>query len=128
MNELNAAPESRKPRRKGEEGFTLLEVLIVCAIIGIIANIAIPGLYASMYKAKAARIVEDYNTLRLTAHQYYVDYGHWPADQGPGAEPPELLPYLGSRLNWNHEDYTYDWELWVDGSGNPTEFSSVSAS
>ena len=36
--------------------------MIVCAVIGIIANIAIPGLYAALYRAKAARIIEDYNT------------------------------------------------------------------
>ena len=121
MNEPTAALEAQKAHRKGEAGFTLLELLIVCAVIGIIANIAIPGLYQSMYKAKAARIVEDYNMLRSTVHQYYVDNGHWPADQGPGVQPPELNSYLQQRLAWTHADYQYDWELWVDGSGNPTQ-------
>jgi prepilin-type N-terminal cleavage/methylation domain-containing protein len=116
-----ASREGAKRRRKGEAGFTLIEVMIVCLIIGVIANIAIPGLYASLYRAKAARIIEDYNTLVINVHQYYADRSGWPPDQGPGVEPPELTSYLQHRLVWTHEDYQYDWELWVDGSGNATQ-------
>jgi len=115
------APAARARRRSLEAGFTLLELLIVFAVIGIIANIAIPGLYAALYRAKAARIIEDYNLVRSTVHQHYADHSFWPPEQGPGVEPPELAPYLQGRLVWTHEDYKYDWELWIDGSGNPTE-------
>ena len=110
--------------RSRERGFSLLELLIVCAVIGIIANIAIPGLYASIYRAKASRIIEDYNMMRTMVHQYYVDHGSYPADTGPGVEPPELASYLQNRLIWTQADYQYEWELWVDGSGNPTEPST----
>lgn len=110
-----------RKRRTGESGFSTLELLIVCCVIGIIANIGIPGLYQSLYRAKASRIIEDYNTVRTMVHQHYADHSSYPVEQGPGVEPPELAPYLQSRVVWTHEDYTYDWELWVDGSGNPTE-------
>ena len=106
--------------REREAGFTLLELLVVCAIIGIIANIAIPGLYQSIYRAKAAKIVEDYNMVRTMVHQYYADHSTYPAEEGPGIEPPELTSYLRGRLIWTHDDYDYDWELWVDASGDPT--------
>ena len=121
MSAPDAIPPAPERRRRGEAGFTLLELLIVCAVIGIIANIAIPGLYASMYRAKAAKIIEDYGMVRTMVHQYYADRSSYPADQGPGVEPPELSSYLQNRLVWTHEDYQYDWELWVDGSGNPTQ-------
>lgn len=117
-----SAPAVLPPRHEG--GFTLLELLIVCAVIGIIANIAIPGLYQSVYRAKAAKIIEDYTMVRTMVHQYYADHGAYPADQGPGVEPPELASYLRARLVWAHADYDYDWELWVDGSGDPTNPST----
>jgi prepilin-type N-terminal cleavage/methylation domain-containing protein len=124
---VNAAvdsPASTKRRRSREAGYSLIELMIVCAVIGIVANIAIPELYASLYRAKAARIIEDYNTLRLAVHQHYADNNFYPPDEGPGIEPPELAPYLQGRLIWTHEDYQYDWELWVDSSGNPTQPAS----
>jgi len=119
-----AATEAAARRRSREAGFTLLELLIVCAVIGVVANIMIPALYSALYRAKAARIMEDYNLVRAMASQHYVDHSYFPADSTPGVEPPELAPYLDGRLVWNHPDYQYDWELWVDSSGNPTQPST----
>ena len=118
------SPEAAAARRSREAGFSLLELLIVCAVIGIIANIMIPALYSALYRAKAARIMEDYNLVRTMASQYYADRSYYPPDQGPGVEPPGLTSYLQGRLVWTHPDYQYDWELWVDASGNPTQPAS----
>jgi prepilin-type N-terminal cleavage/methylation domain-containing protein len=126
MSETRRAPEpnGREERRRREGGFSLIELLIVVAVIGIVANIAIPEMIDSMYRAKAGRIVEDYNMLRTMVHQYYADHGTWPADEGPGVEPPELSSYIQGRLVWNQTDYQYDWELWVDANGDPTNPST----
>jgi len=118
------SPEAAARRRSREAGFSLLELLIVCAVIGIIANIMIPALYSALYRAKAARIMEDYNLVRTMASQHYADHSFYPPETGPGVEPPELASYLQGRLIWTHPDYQYDWELWVDNSGNPTQPST----
>ena len=68
--------------------------------------------------------MEDYNLVRTMASQYNADHSAYPPETGPGVEPPELTPYLQGRLVWTHEDYQYDWELWVDGAGNPTNPST----
>jgi len=107
--------------RGREAGYSLLELLIVCAMITIVANIAIPGMYEGIYRAKASAIMEDFNLVRTTVHQHYGDHSFYPPEVGPGTEPPELTPYLQSRLHWTHPDYQYDWELWVDDAGNPTQ-------
>ncbi|HJQ97468.1 MAG TPA: type II secretion system protein [Candidatus Polarisedimenticolaceae bacterium] len=107
--------------RSREAGYSMLELLIVCAMITIVANIAIPGMYEGIYRAKASAIMEDYNTVRTTVHQHYADHSFYPPEVGPGTEPPELTPYIQNRVRWTHQDYQYDWELWVDGAGNPTE-------
>jgi len=114
------SPSASARRLKREGGFSLLELLIVCAVIGIIVNIAIPALYSALYRAKAARIMEDFNMIRTMASQHYADHSFYPPETGPGVEPPELTSYLQGRLVWTHADYQYDWELWVDSSGNPT--------
>jgi prepilin-type N-terminal cleavage/methylation domain-containing protein len=124
MNEDVDSPAKPKRRRSGQAGYSLIELMIVCAVIGIIANIAIPELYSALYRAKAARIIEDYNTIRTVVHQFYADANYYPPETGPGVEPPELTSYLQGRLLWTHDDYQYDWELWVDGGGNPTQPAS----
>ena len=121
---LTSSPETAARRRSREAGFSLPELLIVCAVIGVIANIMIPALYSALYRAKAARIMEDFHLVRTMASQHYVDHSFYPPETGPGVEPPELGPYLQGRLLWTHPDYQYDWELWVDASGNPTQPSS----
>ena len=118
------SPDRTVRRRSREAGFSLLELLIVCAVIGIIANIMIPALYSALYRAKAARIMEDFNLVRAMASQHYADHSFYPPDQGPGVEPPELTNYLSGRMLWTHPDYQYDWELWVDTDGNPTQPAS----
>jgi type II secretory pathway pseudopilin PulG len=107
--------------RRRDAGYSLLELLIVCAMITIVANIAIPGMYEGIYRAKASAIMEDFNLVRTTVHQHYVDHSFYPPEVGAGTQPPELTPYLQNRLLWTHQDYQYDWELWVDDAGNPTQ-------
>ena len=59
--------------RKGEGGFTLVELMIVMTIIGILASIAIPSYIRSVQKAKEAVLREDLHTLRTSIDSYTVD-------------------------------------------------------
>lgn len=59
--------------RKGEGGFTLVELMIVMTIIGILASIAIPSYIRSVQKAKEAVLREDLHTLRTAIDSYTVD-------------------------------------------------------
>jgi len=59
--------------RKNEGGFTLMELIIVMAIIAILVSISVP-IYANMIRrAKEAVLKEDLHTLRTAIDSYTVD-------------------------------------------------------
>lgn len=67
------------PRRESREsGFTLLELIIVIAIIGILATIALPALKDVPRRAQEAALKQNLHTMRQTIDQYYADKGHYP--------------------------------------------------
>jgi prepilin-type N-terminal cleavage/methylation domain-containing protein len=110
--------------RQRNAGYTLIEVVVVMAIIGIIANIAIPIYRHARLKAEAAKIVADFVAVRFAASQYYHDHREWPKEAPSGNEPKELTPYLEGRINWKRGTYRYDWETWVNPKGKPTKIKS----
>jgi general secretion pathway protein G len=67
--------ETLTNRRKtsSQQGFTLLELMIVMIIIGVLAAIAVPAYLQSVRKAKEAVLKEDLHTMRSAIDSYTVD-------------------------------------------------------
>lgn len=59
--------------RGPEQGFTLLELMIVMTIIGLLAAIAIPSYVNNVRRAKEAVLREDLHTMREAIDSYTVD-------------------------------------------------------
>jgi len=59
------------------KAFTLIELLIVVAIIGILAAIAVPNFLNAQTRAKIARIQADFKALGTSLEMYKMDNGRY---------------------------------------------------
>jgi len=58
---------------KRHEGFTLVEIMIVVAIIALLAAIAVPNFLRARKRSQATRILEDLRLLDSAMDQYAID-------------------------------------------------------
>ena len=59
-------------------GFTLLELLVVMAIIATLLTIAAPRYFRSVERSKEAVLMQDLTTLRESIDRFYGDTGKYP--------------------------------------------------
>jgi general secretion pathway protein G len=64
--------------RIGESGFTLLELSIILAIVGILVTLALPTYRQSAQKAREAVLMRDLYTVRDLLDQHRADKGRYP--------------------------------------------------
>jgi len=97
--------KQRRPRSRGQRGFTLLELIVVVAMIGILASMAMPSLRPAPKKAKEAVLKTNLLAIRQSLDEYYGDKGHYPStleelvDAGYLRRVP-LDPFTKSRDSW----------------------------
>ena len=72
-------PGRARPRG-GSGGFTLIELIIVIALIGILATMVIPNMRDTPTRAKEAVLKADLHTFRDVIDQFFADRGHYPED------------------------------------------------
>jgi len=59
--------------RRKQSGFTLIELMIVMAIIGILLTLAIPSFVGAIKHAREAALKEDLQTMRTAIDTYTMD-------------------------------------------------------
>lgn len=96
-------------RRAGrQDGFTLIELMIVVAIIGIVAAIAVGQYGRAITKAKEATLRENLHVMRTQINNYFADKGRYPYDLQALVEDRYLRevpwdPITESRDTWDVE-------------------------
>ncbi|MBN1475376.1 prepilin-type N-terminal cleavage/methylation domain-containing protein [Candidatus Sumerlaeota bacterium] len=67
-------------RTDGARAFTLIELLIVVAIIAILAGIALPNFIEAQTRAKVSRAMADMRSIATALEAYRIDHNQYPAE------------------------------------------------
>ena len=83
---------------KNRRGFTLVELMIVVAIISLLAGIAVPSYNRSRKRSQATHVLEDLRMLEYALDRWAIENNK---SIGDAAALSDLLPYIkiGSRLS-----------------------------
>lgn len=66
-------------KKQQQKGFTLIELMIVVAIVGILAAIAIPAYQDYTVRAKVSEIMAMASAAKSSISEYYISQGSMPA-------------------------------------------------
>ena len=105
-----------------QNGFTLIEVMVVIAIIGILATLIVPKIMGRPDEARVIAAKQDVGTIMQALKLYRLDIGRYPtADQGLRAliEKPVVEPI---PQNWKAGGYLES--LPKDPWGNVYQYSN----
>ncbi len=73
----------RKTVRCNQDGFTLIELMVVILIIGLLATIVVQNLLSATDKDKRVKAQADISQIKSALDRYYLDAGSYPtSDQG----------------------------------------------
>ncbi len=91
--------ESHRPRARAEAGFTLVELLVVVAIISVLAMMLLPALERALNSAKQIACVNQERQIYSMHELYAGDYGgRWTAINPGNAYDPNRLYF--DNQNW----------------------------
>jgi general secretion pathway protein G len=111
-----------RSRRKGQDGFTLIELMVVILIIGLLATIVVQSLRGATDKAKKTKAQADIAELRTALDRYYLDNGNYPTTE-QGLAALVTAPTNGP-IPSDYEDGGYVQRIPNDPWGHPYVYQS----
>jgi prepilin-type N-terminal cleavage/methylation domain-containing protein len=85
--------------KRDDQGFTLIEIMIVVALIGLLASLSIPGFVKARKQSQGRRILNDCRQMDAAVNQWALETG-----QGDGATIDTAAAQSYLRTPWNSND------------------------
>jgi len=106
---------------RNKKGFTLIELMIVVAIVGILAAIAIPAYLDYTVKSKLTEVSAAMDAIAQSASEYHASVGEFPDD----ASAPFAAANGVNGFAAVSKDYVKDWTYYrTDDTGNNCHFNA----
>lgn len=115
-------------RDSSPRGFTLIELMVVIAIVGLLASIVAPRYFAAINKGKETALLQSLTTMRDAIDQFAADKGRYPESLAELATARYLRhipedPLTGNRSSWVElpppSDMRAEGRVWDVRSGAP---------
>jgi general secretion pathway protein G len=106
-------------RLRGDEGYTLTEILVVMAIIGLLVAVLTPGLIGQLGRARAKTAQMQVDSIAASVEMFRSDVGRYPT-QGEGLQ--SLLTEPGGASGWTGP-YLKNPKVLADPWGRPVEYA-----
>lgn len=89
----------RSLRSAGRSGFTLIEIMVVIAVIAILATLVAPNIFQHVSSAKSATAQAQIEMLGTALDAYRLDNGHYPTTE-QGLAALWQIPTVDPPTNW----------------------------
>jgi general secretion pathway protein G len=111
-----------KSRRYNQDGFTLIEIMVVIMILGLLATIVVQSLRGATDKAKRVKAQSDISGIKTGLDRFYLDNRYYPSsDQGLQSL---VTPPTNGRVPSNYESGGYLQKIPPDPWGTPYFYQS----
>ena len=112
-------------RVRSKSGFTLVEIMIVVAIISLLTVIGVPGFVKARENARATRVANNLRKFGDSFLMYCIENGKYPVDTH-NTLPPGMEGYIQQSV-WDSDALGghYNWEGPTFGEGGGYNYAGI---